>query len=105
MSKLTITAKHPVRKAIAELPDYYDSLGAGVAAVSAVCAEYNLRMEEKVLDGNEGWTTFALYREPDGWFVCSECEAKLDRTELNNCVAFSWYRARPGRWECIKYVS
>ena len=105
MSNLTITSKHPIRAAVSELPDYYDSLSAAACAVRAALADHQLRMDDPDFVGDEGYVTCVVRADPDALFVCSCCGDKLDRSRFDNVVVLSYYKCREGRWEVIKYVS
>ena len=105
MSKLTIGPKHPVRRAIANLPDYYSCLADAAWAARKVLADYDLRMDDPVWDGDSGWTNPVIRPAESDGMICECCAEKMSREGYANVVHFSYYKCREGRWEVISYIS
>lgn len=105
---LTITSKHPVRAAIANLSSgnrYYDSKGQALGEVERVLNDHNLELAYQGCDGcpgDSGYFTFPLRTVSDACIVCEDCDKGGD---VINGIAFSWYRMPSGRWEIVVYVS
>ena len=110
-SIMRITAKHPIRAAIAGLPTYHDSKADMVQAVQAVCADHDMVVEYDNFDGdnvwttNSGWALWPLRVDHPAQVVCDCCADKHDSDYYDNCVAISWYTMQSGRIELTVYVS
>lgn len=105
MANVTIKNNHPVRKAIGNLPDYFESKGDAICAIDAVLADYDMKMESFDCSGDKGSTFIDLLPNGPGRLVCDNCNCRDNLTGFNNGVNFSWYKMSSGRWEVITYVT
>jgi hypothetical protein len=105
MTVLRITAKHPIRGAIADLPTYFDCKGDAIAAVREACDGYGLCVEDSGLPGNSGYATWELRSITAGQFICACCDEKADRATFDNCIYIAWYTMCTGRIEIVAYVT
>lgn len=102
---MRITAKHPVRAAIADLPNYFDSKGEAILALSDVCADHGMIVEIPGMPGNEGYATCRLRPDVQGYVICECCAEYTARTEYDNGLVISWYAMPSGRIELVAYIS
>ncbi len=108
MTTLRVKNNHPVRKAIADLGDYWDSKGQALAAVDAALDGCNLsRDDDTFIDvhGDEGSVSFRLRDNGAGVMCCADCAKPSESNLYDNVVVFAYYKMREGRWEVITYVS
>jgi hypothetical protein len=106
MPNLTINAKHPVRAAIAGLPDYYDRIVDAFEAVETILAVHGMDLnltDMPYFTAPEGgsWLAPIVSLEP----VVSVSGKPTVCDGYDNGVNFSWYKLPSGRWEVITYVS
>jgi hypothetical protein len=103
---MRITANHPVRKAVAELPTYYSSMGCALHAVHAACDDNNIEVDVNVgcadYSAETGRVNITLRPKSD---VCDCCGNQLGSEAFDNVVIFSWYVMDSGRIKLTAYVS
>jgi len=97
--KLRVVANAPVRKAVAGVDTYHDDKESAIEAVCAACYDCGFATEPTDLIGDDGYTTWRLFHDPNGRGVINECEP------LDNCIAIAWYTMPSGRIELTVYVS
>lgn len=102
---MRITAKHPVRRELSELPNYFDSEGDALYAVHSVLRRHNLRTDDIRMYGDDGYGTYPLRQEVVGATCCADCGARMADDEFENCIVIAWYVMPSGRIELTAYIS
>lgn len=106
---MMITAKHPVRNAVAGIPTYYDSIGSAMDHVCKACNEHSIDVlfpaDGSDFTASEGRVTFPLSPADGAWIICNHCAEKSEKNVFGNVVVFSWYTMESGRVELTAYVS
>ena len=105
---MMITAKHPVRAAIAGLDNYFDYKNDAANAVYAACAEHGIEVVDSIRNDyshDEGRVLLRLRPVNGACVVCECCQAKSDSDYYDNFVVFAWYTMPSGRIELTAYVS
>jgi len=102
---MRITAKHPVRAALAALDNYHDSKGCAARAVDEVFEAHDLCVDWPPLNGPDGYVTCPIRPAETGQVVCDHCARKLANKVYDNCVVFAWYTMPSGRTELTVYIS
>jgi hypothetical protein len=106
---MMITARHPVRNAVAGIATYHDSKGEALDAVIAACADHSIDVviPDHGFDyaGPAGSNNFRLRPANGAWVTCNCCAEKADSNLYGNVVVFSWYTMESGRIELTTYVS
>ncbi|MHC5061786.1 MAG: hypothetical protein ACYTFK_11965 [Planctomycetota bacterium] len=102
---MRITAKHPVRAELSDLPNYFDSEGDALYAVHAVLRRHNLRTDDIRFIGDDGYTTCELRPDDPGAVTCDCCAKRIDSEVYENCIVIAWYAMPSGRWELTTYIS
>ncbi len=105
MANVTIKGNHPVRKAIGNLPDYFDCKGEAIRAIDGVLADSNMKMGSFNCSGDDGCTFVDLFPNGPGRLVCDSCHCRESLDGYNNGINFSWHKMCSGRWEVITYVT
>jgi hypothetical protein len=102
---MRITAKHPARAELSDLPNYFDTEGEALYAIHAVLRRHNLRTDDLRFYGEEGYGTYPLYPDDPGSVVCDCCAKHIDSEEYDNCIMIAWYTMQSGRIELTTYIS
>jgi hypothetical protein len=102
---MRITAKHPIRTAISDLPTYFECKGDALQAITAVCRDHDLSVDHQGMPGSEGSAVWVLRAEAAGHYVCACCDEKMDRAVFYNGIYVSWYTMCTGRIEIVAYVT
>jgi hypothetical protein len=101
---MRITANHPVRRAISELPDYYSSKGAAAGAIIAACAVNGIRADPVDMPGAAGHVRFALHPENNAHVICDVCAEKEAHSAYDNFAILPYYTMGM-EIECCAYIS
>jgi len=108
MTKARIGTKHKVRGRIDSLPNYFDRPTEALDLINGYLSEFGMALNNQhVLNLSGGLEEYVTLSIPivvdrEHGIVCSECDG---RVELDNCVNFSYYKMRSGRYEIICYIT
>ena len=104
-TKMKIGPKNPIRRLVHDLPDYWDSKGDFISAVSDVLDDCDLEAVWSDLDGDEGRANLTVRPKDSTRVCCDVCEAQMGRNSYDNWLVLTWYRVSANRIEIISYVS
>ncbi len=105
---MRITAKHPVRAAVADISTYQDYKQDAANAVYDACKEHDIEVVGSIYDDysqDAGRVTLRLRPVFNACVVCDGCAAKSETNYYDNVVVFSWYTMPSGRIEVTAYIS
>jgi hypothetical protein len=112
MTTAMISAKHPVRAAVADINTYQDSKGSALHAVQEACADHGIEIVHddcsnlSGLSGASGRVEYRIRPFDGACVVCDKCDKCADDAYYGNVIVFAWYTMpASGRIELTAYVS
>jgi len=103
---MRITAKHPARRELCDLPNYFVSKGAALSSVRDTLERHGLRADYPDLEGPEGWVTCEIFPDNPACVLCENCDKHTDSDAFDNLLVLSWYTMEnTGRLELTTYIS
>lgn len=103
---MRITAKHPARRELCDLPNYFETKGDALSAIRDTLERHGLRADCPGLEGKSGWVTCAIFPDNPACVVCENCGKHTDSDVFDNLLVLSWYTMEnSGRVELTVYIS
>lgn len=111
-----IGSRAPVRRAVANLPNYFPGHSDAFDAIDTILKGFKLRIDPNMMidlssqndrvDGEGSSGTVILNISPlDDNTVCDACNIKVKNANYANGISYSWYRMSSGKLEIVAYVS
>lgn len=102
---MRITAKHPLREAIANIATYHESRSCLVDAILDACAACDIEVVCGSVAGNEGHALWTIRPANNARIICDCCQKQSDRNTFDSCISVFWYKMQSGRIELTCYIS